>query len=91
MTDTNLKDPVHPSGPVQTKNWKIWVDRQACIGAATCVAVAAKTFQLDSEAKAIILDSVDEELEQTILDAAKACPVSAVIIEDEKGNRVFPK
>ena len=70
---------------------KIWVDRDLCIGAATCVAVAPKTFVLDSEAKAIILKSVDEDADQTIVDAAKSCPVAAIIIKDEKGNKIFPK
>jgi len=91
MADLKLKDLANPTGPIKTKKFKVWVDRKACIGAATCVAIAPKTFQLDAEAKAVILDSVDEDLEETILDGAKACPVNAIIIEDEKGNRVFPK
>jgi len=88
---TNLKDPKNPSGPVKVRNLKFWVDRNLCIGAATCVAVAPKTYVLDEEAKAVILSSTDEETDQIIIDAAKACPVAAIIVEDEKGNRIFPK
>lgn len=91
MDNQNLKDPQNPSGPVKVRNLKVWVDRNLCIGAATCIAVAPKTFVLDSEAKAVILTSVDEETDETIIDGAKACPVAAVIIEDDKGNRIFPK
>lgn len=87
----NLKDENNPSGPVLVKKIKVWVDRDLCIGAATCVAVAPKTFVLDSEAKAIILKSVDEDEEQTIIEAAKACPVAAIFVEDDKGNRIFPQ
>lgn len=91
LGDQKLKDATKPSGPIQVRNLKIWVDRDLCIGAATCIAVAPKTFLLDSEAKAVILDSVDQEQDSIIIDSAKSCPVAAIIIEDDKGNRIFPK
>jgi len=87
----NTLDPKNPSGPVKVKKLKITVDRNLCIGAATCIAIAPKTFLLDSEAKAVILKTADQEEEQTLIDAAKGCPVAAIIIEDEQGNKVFPK
>ncbi|OGK17384.1 hypothetical protein A2774_03790 [Candidatus Roizmanbacteria bacterium RIFCSPHIGHO2_01_FULL_39_12c] len=67
------------------------VDRDLCIGAATCVAIAPKTFVLDSEAKAIILASADQDSDNVIIDAAKGCPVAAIIIEDQNGNKIFPQ
>lgn len=79
------------SGPKKIHDWKVWVDRGLCIGAATCVAVAQKTFALDKEAKAIILDTAKTEAKEAILDAAKACPTAAIFIEDKNGKRVFPK
>jgi len=91
MDNQKLKDKQNPSGPVKIHNYKVWVDRNLCIGAATCIAVAPNTFQLDGEAKAVILETSDQDTIETIIDSAKACPVAAVIIEDEKGNRVFPK
>lgn len=91
MDDIKLKDVQKPSGPVSVDNYKVWVDRNLCIGAATCIAVAGKTFQLDKEAKAVILETADQDTIETIIDSAKACPVGAIFIEDEKGNRVFPK
>ncbi len=87
----DLKDPAKPSGPVKVRNLKFWIDRDLCIGAATCIAVAPKTYELDKDAKAVVLNSADEDTDQAIIDSAKACPVAAIIIEDEKGNRVFPK
>lgn len=86
-----MKDPKNPSGPVKVHNYTVWVDRNLCIGAATCIAVAPNTFKLDNEAKAVILETSDQDTIETIIDAAKSCPVAAVIIEDEKGNRIFPK
>lgn len=90
MADQNLKDEKNPSGPVKVGTYTVTVDRDLCIGAATCIAVAPKTYLLDSEAKAIILDTADEEDEKTQLEAAKACPVAAIYIDDEQGNRVYP-
>lgn len=78
------------SGPKKVGGWTVTVDRNLCIGAASCVAVAPKTFNLDNEAKAIILDTASEELPETIMDSAKACPVLAIIINDESGKQLFP-
>jgi len=90
--DLKLRDEKNPSGPVTLKSgYKVWVDRNLCIGAATCIAVSPKAYVLDDEAKAVILDTVDEDTIENIIESAKACPVAAIIIEDEKGNRVFPK
>jgi len=92
MDNQQLKDPNNPSGPVKVKEkYKVWVDRNLCIGAATCVAVSPKSFQMDNEAKAVIVKTIDEEELENIIEAAKACPVAAIFIEDEKGNRIFPK
>ncbi|MEK7597400.1 MAG: ferredoxin [Patescibacteria group bacterium] len=90
--EPKLKDPQKPSGPVVLKSgYKIWVERGLCIGAATCIAVSPKVYVLDKEAKAIILDSADEDTIENIIESAKACPVAAIIIEDAQGNRIFPK
>ena len=86
----SLKDPNNPSGPIVVKRMSVKVDRDLCIGAATCVAVAAKAFDLDTEAKAVILDSADEETREAIIEAAKACPTAAIIIHDENGKQIFP-
>lgn len=80
-----------PHAPRIVHDWKIHIDRDLCIGAATCIAVAEKAFALDDEAKAILLDTASQESKEALLDAAKACPVAAIIIEDLKGNRIFPK
>lgn len=90
MNDQPLKDSEKPSGPVNVRNLKVTVDRDLCIGAATCVAIAPKTFLLDSEAKAVILNSIEQDPDNVIIDAAKGCPVAAIIIEDQNGNKIFP-
>lgn len=89
--DQPLKDPLNPSGPVVSNNWTVHVDRDLCIGAATCVAIAPLTFVLDGEAKAIILQTIDTDTQDTILDAARSCPTAAIIIKNEQGEIIFPK
>jgi ferredoxin len=82
--------------------YKVKVDRDLCIGAASCVAVAPDTFELDSEGKAVIKkkdgsmtsDFVSytdiNDTEQNILHASKSCPVNAIIIVevDDQGNEI---
>ena len=91
MNNQNFKDPINPSGPVAIQGHKVFVDRKLCIGAASCVAVAPNAFALDDEKKAVILDTADYEAIETIVLAAQSCPVEAIIIENEQGERVWPK
>jgi ferredoxin len=79
-----------PKGPRKIGNYTVTIDRNLCIGAASCIAVAPKAYQLDDEAKAIFLDTAGEETPEAILDSAKACPVAAIIIHDETGKQVYP-
>lgn len=66
------------------------IERNLCIGAATCVALAPKAWALDDEAKAIILDTADQESDESLIEAARGCPVMAIIITDETGKQIFP-
>lgn len=68
----------------------MWIDRNLCIGAATCVAVAPKAWALDDEAKAIILDTAEQETDETLIEAAKSCPVMAIFIADDNGKQIYP-
>jgi ferredoxin len=83
---------------------KIIVDRNLCIGAASCVVVAPEVFEMDDENKAVILlkngkkrseETTKEELmtnldDETILLAAQSCPTQAIFLEDEDGNIIYP-
>lgn len=68
---------------------KIKVDRGLCIGAGTCVVVAPKTFDLDDELKAVVTDPKGDD-EDTIIEAAKVCPVFAIILKDETDEQIYP-
>lgn len=70
---------------------KIYVDRKACIGVATCVVIAPDAFDLDEEGIAIVKEGAENLDDNKLLMAAQSCPVLAIHLFDEEGNRIFPK
>ncbi len=84
---------------------KLMIDRNLCIGAASCIAVAPGTFELDPENKAVLrrkvpppssdmtsrADLEDQAIDdETLLLAAKSCPTAAIIVYDEDGKQIYP-
>lgn len=68
---------------------RIYVDRDLCIGAASCVAVAPGVFQLNGENKAFVVD--ENAADQDIIKlAAQSCPTKAIFLYDEEGKQVYP-
>lgn len=69
---------------------RIVVDRQACIGAGSCVVVTDELFQLDDGNLAYVVDpdSHDQEL---IKMSAESCPVLAIHLYDKDGKKIFPE
>lgn len=68
---------------------KIFIDRDLCIGAASCSAVAPDVFELDKENKAVVRNPKGAD-DETILLAAQSCPTKAIILYDEEGNQIYP-
>ena len=72
------------------KKYRITIDRNLCIGAASCVALAMKTFGLDSENKAVVLEGEGDPPEAIKL-AAERCPTKSIIlIDEETGAQEYP-
>ena len=83
---------------------KVVVDREKCIGAAPCIAVAPDVYELDDEGIAIIkkeaVDSTDSEGririkkpvadDETLKLSAESCPVQAIILYDDDDKQIFP-
>ncbi len=69
---------------------KIVIDRDLCIGAASCLAVSGATYELDGENKVVVLDAnaIDDA---TLTMSAESCPTKAILLFDKAGNQVFPK
>lgn len=84
-------DATDPKVTRRIGKYTMTIDRSSCIGAATCVALAPKAWGLDNGAKAVILDTADQESSDALLNAAKGCPVAAItIIDNETGKQAFP-
>jgi len=69
---------------------KIEVDREACISVASCVDIAPEVFELDEEGKAVIKNAKGNP-DKTILEAAQSCPVNAILLYDEKEEKIWPE
>ncbi len=82
--EENTQQPVK-----KIKVGKIVVDRNLCIGAASCIAVAPGVFELDSENKAVVYNDKGTD-DETILLAAQSCPTRAILVFDEDGNQIYP-
>ena len=62
--------------------YKIVIDRSLCSGYGACIDVAPNLFELDDTGTAVV--RTVETADQTVLDAAAACPMAAIsIIEQE--------
>ena len=69
---------------------KIVIDRQACIGAQSCVVVAPGVFRMDDQNLAYVVDP-DSADEETLMLAAQSCPVLAIKLFAEDGKQIFPE
>lgn len=76
--------------PTKTK-YQVKVINDKCIGAASCVAVAAMTFKLNGLNKADIIDQ-DGNVDSEKLLAAQSCPTTAIEVTDTTtGEKIWPK
>jgi len=82
---------------------KITVDRNLCIGAASCVIAAGDVFELDAENKAVMKlkggtknsgpsdrNALEGGADDAILLAAQSCPTKAIILAAEDGSQIYP-
>ena len=63
--------------------------RSECCGNGSCMEIAPAVFALDSKNKAVVLDAEAADAAK-LIEAAEACPCSAIVIEDDEGKAVFP-
>ncbi len=83
---------------------RLRVDRDLCIGAANCVAIAPLVFKLDQEGKSVIIKKdgsassdlteyvdLNEKDAELILEAAKSCPTLAIYVYDDDGKQIWPE
>jgi ferredoxin len=90
---------------VKKKIRKLVVDRDLCIGAASCVVNAPGVYELDGENKAVIIQKGAVKTsgpaerpnledgtvdDDTLMAAAQSCPTKAIFVYDEDGKQVYP-
>lgn len=76
----------------KNKNAKVIIKviNELCISAATCTILAPNTFNLDKDGMVLVKEGTWDEAEK-IIEGAMSCPTTAIIVEDLKGNRLYPK
>lgn len=69
---------------------KVEVDRELCIGAASCIGVAPEAFELDEENIAIVKEGWKSLEDDVLVQAAESCPTKAIFLYDEAGKQIYP-
>lgn len=65
--------------------------RDKCIGSGNCVAIAENTFELDNENISVVKDSWSQDSDEQLLEVARSCPTSAIVIKEKgSGKQVYP-
>lgn len=81
------------SKTLKTKDGKmieVILDKDLCIGAGSCAALASQTFGLDEKGIAFIIENNEYDTLEEILAGAQSCPVFAIKILDENKNQLWP-
>lgn len=67
---------------------KIVVDLNRCQGYAQCAFLAPKVFEMHGEEALVYLTRAPEDERERVRRAAAACPVQAILVEEEAGPDV---
>ena len=74
----------------QKKRIRITANKDLCISAASCVAMAPDHFKLDENGKVDVIAEVSD-YDEAAVNAAMSCPVLAIEIFDaESGEKLYP-
>jgi len=63
------------------KKMKVRVDKETCVGDETCVDECPEVFEMQGDVAVAKMEDVPKDLEEKVNEAAKNCPVEAIIIE----------
>ncbi len=85
------------------RHMRIEIKREKCISVASCVALAANTFELDDQGIAVVkkdgalwnegvIEIEDNgDTREQIIAAAESCPTKAIFLYENAGARIYPK
>ena len=69
---------------------QVSIDLNVCVGNAMCPHIASKSFALNDDRQAKVIDP-DGNTREEVLEAAESCPVSAItVIDADSGEQLFP-
>ena len=69
---------------------QVTVDHDLCVGNAMCPHIAPKTFSLNDDRQSQVIDPGGDAA-GVVLEAAEACPVSAIkVVDADSGEQLFP-
>ena len=58
---------------------KVKVNEDACIGCGACAAICDEVFEMNDEGLSeVVVDTVQEENEESVKEAIKSCPTGAI-------------
>ncbi len=81
--------PAHQTKKIH--NLTVTIDRELCIGAGTCTALAPHAFLVDAEGKVLFGETPEKDTVDAITQAAQGCPVLAIRVANETGQQIAPK
>jgi len=58
------------------------VDPEVCTGCGVCVDMCPEVFEMRDDVSVVTVDVVPPAQEAAVREAAEACPVEAIIVED---------
>jgi ferredoxin len=61
---------------------KVKVDEETCVGCGACVDICSEVFEMDEDVAVTKIEDVPADLQDSCNEAAEACPVEAIIVED---------
>lgn len=86
----SMNDILESARKSPAKITKIIVDRNKCIGARSCVFMAPGVFAMDDKNLAYIVDP-DAADDDMLMMSAQSCPVHAIELFGENGEKLFPR
>jgi ferredoxin len=70
---------------VADQNWRVDVDRDACMGSGMCIVYAPRSFEHDDETKAVFQQPPGDALD-AVRTAIEACPTRALTLIEDDGK-----
>jgi ferredoxin len=62
---------------------RVSVDEETCVGCGACAEICPEVFQVPDEKALVLLDEVPAGFQDRCREAAEACPVEAIEIDEQ--------